>query len=139
MPNAVKLKEPPQYDGAIDYELIKAWIFGVDNYYKLVGLTNEVQHAWFAATLLIKNAALWLRSFGLDLDRTKWSTPKTQVRDCFCPADYRCRACNKLATMKQRGKVTYYIDSFKCCCSKIANITDDEMLDRFVRGLSTNI
>ena len=71
MPNAVKLKEPPQYDGAIDYELIKAWIFGVDNYYKLVGLTDEVQLARFAAALLIKNASLWLRSSGLDLDCTR--------------------------------------------------------------------
>ena len=139
MPNAVKLKEPPQYNGAIDYELIEAWIFGVDNYYKLVGLTDEVQQARFAATLLIKNAALWLRSSGLDLDRTKWSTLKTQVRDYFRPADYRRRARDELATMKQQGKVTYYIDAFKRCCSKIANITDDEMLDRFVRGLSTNI
>ena len=77
MPNAVKLKEPPQYDGAIDYELIKAWIFGVDNYYKLVGLTDEVQQTGFAAILLIKNAALWLRSAGLDLDVTRWSMLKT--------------------------------------------------------------
>ena len=42
MPNAVKLKEPSQYDGAIDYELIEVWIFGINNYYKLVGLTDEV-------------------------------------------------------------------------------------------------
>lgn len=76
MPNAVKLKEPPVYDGSIDYELIEAWIFGVDNYYKLVGLTDEVQQARFAATLLVKNAALWLRSSGLNLDTTKWSTLK---------------------------------------------------------------
>ena len=42
MPNAVKLKEPPQYDGSIDYEIIESWIFNVDNYYKLVGLTDEL-------------------------------------------------------------------------------------------------
>ena len=71
MPNAVKLKEPPQYNGANDYELIKAWIFGVDNYYKLVGLTNKVQQAQYAATLLIKNVTLWLRSSGLDLNCTR--------------------------------------------------------------------
>ena len=68
MPNVVKLKELPQYDGVINYELIEAWIFGADNYYKLAGLINEVQQARFAATLSIKNAALWLHSSGLDLD-----------------------------------------------------------------------
>ena len=70
------MKEPPQYDGAIDYELIKAWIFGVDKYYKLAGLTDEVQQARFAATLLIRIAALWLNSSGLDLDQTEGSTLK---------------------------------------------------------------
>ena len=76
MPNAVKLKEPPQHDDAIDYELIEAWIFGVDNYYKSVELTDEVQQACLAAILLIKNAALWLHSSGLDLYHTRWSTLK---------------------------------------------------------------
>ena len=75
-PSTVKLKKPPQYDGAINYEWIEAWIFGVNNYCKLVGLTDEVQQARFAATSLIKNVALWLRNFGLDLDQTRWSMLK---------------------------------------------------------------
>ena len=65
MTNAVKLNKPLQYDNTIDYKLIEVWIFGVDNYYKLVRLTDEVQQTGFAAILLIKNAALWLRSAGL--------------------------------------------------------------------------
>ena len=68
MTNAVKLNKPLQYDNTIDYKLIEVWIFGVDNYYKLVRLTDEVQQARFAATLLIKNVSLWLHSSGLDLD-----------------------------------------------------------------------
>ena len=70
MPNAIRLKEPPPYNDAIVYELIKAWIFGVDNYYKPVGLTNEVQKGCFAAIVLVKNASLWLQSSALDLDCT---------------------------------------------------------------------
>ena len=87
MPKAVKWKEPPQYNDTIDYDLIKVWIFVVDNYYKLVGLTDEVQQARFAAMLLVKNAALWLHSSGLDLDQTRWSTLTAQVCDCFHQAD----------------------------------------------------
>ena len=49
VPNTVKLKKPLQYNGTINYDLIKAWIFGIDNYYKLVELTDEVQQARFAA------------------------------------------------------------------------------------------
>ena len=54
--------------------MTETWIFGVDNYYKLVRLTDEVQQAHFAVMLLIMNVALWLHSFSLDLDQTRWST-----------------------------------------------------------------
>ena len=40
-PGAVKLKEPPTYDGTMDYETIEAWLFVVDNYLALAGLTDE--------------------------------------------------------------------------------------------------
>ena len=42
IPGAVKLKEPPQFDGTMDYKIIDAWVYGMDNYCKLVGLTDEV-------------------------------------------------------------------------------------------------
>ena len=35
--------------------------------------------------------------------------------------------------------MTGYIDVFKRTCAKISNITDEEMLDRFVRGLAVPI
>ena len=88
---------------------------------------------------MIKNAALWLRTSGLDLDTTKWSTLKYEIRAYFRPADFRRRARDELANLKQTGRVTNYIDNFKRVCSKINNITDKEMLDRFVRGLSASI
>ena len=43
MPHAVKLKEPPTYEGQVDYETIESWMYSVNNYYVLVGLTDEVQ------------------------------------------------------------------------------------------------
>ena len=42
IPGAVKLKEPPTYDGTMDYEAIEAWLFMVENYFVLVGLTDEI-------------------------------------------------------------------------------------------------
>ena len=42
MPGAVKLKEPPTYDGTMDYETIEAWLFAVENYFVLVRLTDEI-------------------------------------------------------------------------------------------------
>ena len=42
MPRAVKLKEHSTYDGTMDYETIEAWLFAVENYFALVGLTDEI-------------------------------------------------------------------------------------------------
>ena len=42
IPRAVKLKEPPTYDGTMDYEAIEAWLFAVENYFTLVRLTDEI-------------------------------------------------------------------------------------------------
>ena len=42
IPGAVKLKKPPTYDVAMDYETIEAWLFVVENYFTLVGLTDEI-------------------------------------------------------------------------------------------------
>ena len=41
MPGAVKFKEPPTYDGTMDYETIEVWLFAVENYFTLVGLIDE--------------------------------------------------------------------------------------------------
>ena len=46
---------------------------------------------------------------------------------------------DKLASMRQKTSVTGYIDAFKRCCAKIPSITDEEMLDRFMRGLRPDV
>ena len=89
--------------------------------------------------MLTRNAALWLRSSNLDLNVTKFPTLKYELRVYFRPADYRRWARDDLANLKQQGPVTGYIDVFKRTCAKISSITDEEMLDRFVRGLATPI
>ena len=42
IPGAVKLKEPPTCDITMDYKTIEAWLFAVENYFALVGLTDEI-------------------------------------------------------------------------------------------------
>ena len=68
-----------------------------------------------------------------------WGTLKSELRLYFRPADYRRRAHDKLANMRQMGKVSGYIDAFKRVCTKISNIFDEEMLDHFIRGLQVDV
>ena len=41
--------------------------------------------------------------------------------------------------MKEKNSITGYIDAFKCYCAKISSITNEEMLDRFMRSMSPDV
>ena len=120
----------------MDFYTIESFIFSVDNYFALVGLTDPIQSTRFVSKLLIKQVALWLQTNNFDLSQTAWGTLELELRSYFRPTDYHCRARDKLANMHQTGKVSGYIDAFKCVCAKISNISDEEILDRFIRGLN---
>ena len=81
----------------------------------------------------------WLSSSRIDLDHTKWSTLKVAIRDYFHPSDFKRCTQDKLASMRQKNSVTGYIDAFKCCFAKIPSIAEEEMIDRFIRGLSLDM
>ena len=40
IPYTIKLQPIPVYKGEIDYKVIKAWIYSVDNCFALTGLTD---------------------------------------------------------------------------------------------------
>ena len=61
-----------------------------------------------------------------------------QIWAYFCP-DFCRRAHNELANLRQIGQVINYIDSCKRVRTKINNITDEEMLDRFIQGVAARI
>ena len=73
------------------------------------------------------------------MDHTKWSTLKIVIHDYFCLSDFKCCMQDKLARMRQKNSITGYIDAFKCCCTKIPSITGEEMLDRFMKGLISDV
>ena len=43
IPHTIKLQPPPAYKKEMDYEVIEAWIYSVNNYSTLTGLTDLYQ------------------------------------------------------------------------------------------------
>ena len=58
---AVKLEQPAKFEGQMDHEILATFIWQVENYMALAGVTDAVQQARFASMLLTKSAAIWLR------------------------------------------------------------------------------
>ncbi len=64
---------------------------------------------------------------------------KQELQTYFKPADQHRRARDALANCTQTGSVSRYIDTMKRLAQCVAGITDDEVLDRFIRGLRKSV
>ena len=43
IPHTIELQTPPSYKGEMDYKDIETWIYSVENYFALNGLTDPSQ------------------------------------------------------------------------------------------------
>lgn len=111
----------------------------MENYFALSGMVDENVKARFATMLLERSAAIWLRNKQYTLATLQWTNLKQDIQTYFRPADYHRRARDALASCSQTGAVSRYIDAMKRHGQRVAGITDDEMLDRFIRGLKSNV
>ena len=123
----------------MDSEVVDAWVFQVENYFALAGIVDENVKARYASTLLVKSAAIWLRSRQYNMSTLSWTNMKQELQTYFKPADQHRRARDALANCTQTGSVSKYIDTMKRLAQRVAGITDDEVLDRFIRGLRKSV
>ena len=61
------------------------------------------------------------------------------MRAYFRPADFHRRVRDKLARCRQTNGVSQYIDAMKRIAQQVSGVTDDEMLDKFTRGLKPEL
>ena len=72
-----------------------------------------------------------------DFNMLEWPTLKAYIKEYFCPADFKQWAHDSLAACTQTNSVSAYIDAMKNCAQCLPDVTDDELLDRFVWGLQS--
>ena len=59
LPSAVKIPLPDKFSGEMDYERVTSFLFQVEHYCSLVGLTDEQQKAALTIMLLTEDARTW--------------------------------------------------------------------------------
>ena len=88
------------------------------------------------------DAALWLRvkyPTPTSLNAETWTTFKQVLLDAFRPKDFNRRARDKLAACTQTGSVMGYAAAFQRALLGCTDVSPAEALDKFVRGLKSNI
>ena len=91
--------------------------------------------------LLTKHASIWLHSQTIDWLTIKYSELKSEMEKNFRPTDHERKACDELHRCIQQNamSVTGYITAFRRAAQRVANLSPDERLDKFLRGLKPQL
>ena len=132
----VKVEKLENYDGSKGCDL-DTWLFQVQEHLQLTVIPIR-GHVPYAASLLRGNAALWWRELCQANNRlATWDDFCRLLHEQFRPENYSCRGRDELAKLKQFNceSVADFVFRFRATCLKIADLSEAEKLDRFVRAL----
>ena len=137
----LKLNNPPTFNGKCS---IDGWIFQVENFLKGHSNVDDTQAVKFAASLLEDEASTWWRAQALEEKgflelQSDWTKFKAAIQTYFRPVNAKKQARDKIAELKQRASVKSYANEFRTLLLEIPDMSEDEKLDRFVRGLRFSI
>ena len=135
-------RKPDLFSGEnADAEIVEQWLFTVEEYLGLHRVSEDWVKIKLAGGMLRGGALSWYRMLYDDsgfLNMT-WATFKEQLMDAFRPVNAAQVARDKLVVLKQDDSVRDYVYKFRSLCLLIPRISEDEMLDRFLRGLRPRI
>jgi hypothetical protein len=121
---------------------IEEWIFKMEQYFALMQVPGD-QQVTYASTLLTGDALEWFRlqraRAANNIPYATWRALVTAMRQQFSVINQAKQARDRLASLHQHTSAQRYAADFISLCLLIPGISEDEQLDRFVRGLKPAI
>lgn len=117
---------------------VDLWLFSLDEYFEACNLNDDARKIAEAATYLRGPALTWWRTVRQGPPEQQihnWELFKQGLRHTFKPINSVKLARDKLAALKQNVTVRAYATAFRNITLDIPGITDEEKLDKFLRGL----
>ena len=136
LPSSIKLPTIDKYSGDKREDLL-AWLFQVNEHVTLAQINEDEIRIVFAGTALTGNAKTWYRSMRMAGEVTTWEEFQTNLKAHFYPIDPVKQARDQLHPLTQTTSVRDYTATFRHLCAIIGNMSEDEKLDRYIRGLKT--
>ena len=114
---------------------VELWLFQLERYMQYTKITGT-RMVEFAETLLKGDALTWWRvQVTTNKDPTEWDEFSQMLQKQFKPINSVKAARDKLATLQQTGSVKGYNIVFLSTLLEILDISNGEILDRYIRGL----
>ncbi len=133
-----KLKFPESFDGSSTPGAVENFIFDCEMYFKGMKTPVDTQ-VLFAAGLLSGSAKSWWRytcqAHPGDLTLFVWDAFSAELLSRFRSVNSTRHARDKLASLRQEGSVRTFAQKMQDLALQIPGIQDQELMDRFVRGL----
>src|SRR5579871_590674 len=134
-PHGIKPTKPKAFQGQCKVVAVDNFLFHMEQYFTLGTLPADLWVA-HAIPFLEGDAATWWRSLRVADPRTiTWAAFADQVRATFKPADGDRMARQKMARLRHTGLLSTYVGEFRTTRLQIANMSADDELDAFLRGL----
>jgi hypothetical protein len=122
--------KPPVFDGKTP---VMQWSGAVDRWLNACGISDPAQQLTQVVTFLDPSLGYWWDS--VKAQCTTWSLMKQAMKERWQPVAQAKLARTALDSLRQRGSVTDYHNKFLAVTLLIDNMTDDEKLHAFKRGL----
>lgn len=137
--NSVKVPPPGLYNGERNPTVITLWCQNVERYLNFYSLPAN-QWVPYAVNLLRGQAQTWWNRLCVNYtEPTTWEAFKEKLNSEFKPAYSLKSARDRLANCRQETTVTDYVEKFQDILLELPEVTDDEAMDRFVRGLKESV
>jgi hypothetical protein len=136
LPKNYRPEGPPHYHGRPGEDL-EAWLFQVKESNELFPINEEMQRVRYVALSLRDTAALWYAAVQMKEppEINDWETFVTKLRKQFMSEDQTFKARNLMHSLKQTGSVRAYSVKYRSIQLLIPNVSEEEQVDRYIRGL----
>jgi hypothetical protein len=136
--SAPKPPKPDFFHGDRDISRVRQWCFAVDTYFYAVSM-SQASRVPFAVTLLRGHALTWWQSLAPEQRPADWASFQQLLIAYHQPISAVTSARDALARLMQRTSVAAYVKEFKDLALNIPDFSEAERLDRFKRGLKSNV
>ena len=130
--------KPNKFDGTTGS--VEQWIFEVELFFNAGRQDDHTARINFAASMLNGSASQWWR-YVVESNEpiATWTEFRSELINQFKGIDSQKDASNRLVYCQQRHSVTGYFKEFTMLTLSIPGMTEEEKLDRFVRGLRPHL
>lgn len=137
----LKLPQPKTFNGSSTVGAVENFLFDCMRYFRGMHISADAQ-VDYAVGLLEGGAKTWWRFICMRLEGTPeedllqdWTYFHDELIARFRAVNATRHARDKMASLRQDGSVRIYAQKFQELSMQIPNMHDEELLDRFTRGL----